>query len=341
MFRSNRSSTLRQNSTRLNLECLENREVPTFFTVNTNSDSVVPDHLTLRQAITLANGAGAGVQFINFDLSVSDSVISLKEQLPEITADLYIVGTITAPGADGPPVDNRVTIQRDATQNDFRLFEVGRSGSAILGDLILLNGHSDGSGGAIYSEGKNLTVTGCEVRSNFAEDYGGGIAAFTGSLEIYDSAINGNDALRRGGAVYYAGAQLTIAHTVCGLNTANGGAGICISQPIGVVTSATLNHVEIVGNISSGDGGGIWTDATALLLTGDTYIHSNITTNDGGGIYVFNGKTTFAGVRMAYDQADQGKEIYAVQGATTTLAFNWELGGVDLPQGANILVWGP
>ena len=327
---------------RLNLQTLESREVPTFFTVDTPSDTPVANKLTLREAIVKANGDNNTPHTINFALTAGENVITIGDQLPAITCEISIVGTIAAQGADGPPTDNRVTIQRDPENEDltdkFRLFEVTAAGMASFQSLKMLNAISPGDGGAIRSFGLKLTVTGCDIINNSALGSGGGIAAFDGILEISKSSISGNNAREgHGGGIWFAGSQIQVSKSVIALNFAGyTGGGISITSDLRPV-AAVLDKVEIVGNITEGDNGaGIWSSATTLLLTGDTFIHNNIGADKGGGIFLASGKTTIAGVRLGPNQAKVGKGAFVAVGAQVVTDEN--LGGLQLYGGDDVFV---
>jgi hypothetical protein len=81
---------------RLILQSLEDRTVPTTYTVTDPGDNGTG---TLRDAITRANG-DPGPDIINFDTAgqfASAQTINLDSMLPEITTDLTIVGPGSPP----------------------------------------------------------------------------------------------------------------------------------------------------------------------------------------------------------------------------------------------------
>src|SRR5262249_48470264 len=90
----------------------------------------------------------------------------------------------------------------------------------LQGGTISLN-RARSSGGAITNAG-TLALTGCEVRSNFADDDstggGGGIFNAGGTVTAENCLIRSNQANRNGGGILHGGGSLRLSH--CGL-TAN------------------------------------------------------------------------------------------------------------------------
>src|SRR5262249_53458055 len=114
---------------RLTLEALEDRLVPSTFTVMNTSDSGAG---SLRQAILYAN-VSAGADVINFDPAAfsTPSTIGLLSSLPDITDDLTING----------PTAARLTISGGYS---VRILSVS-AGDVTLSYLTLANGEARGA----------------------------------------------------------------------------------------------------------------------------------------------------------------------------------------------------
>ena len=91
-----------------------------------------------------------------------------------------------------------------------RLFEVSPGGSLTL-TLLKLSGGAAENGGAIYSDGANLTLDGCVFDGNVATDGdGGAVWADGGTVTIVGGEFLGNSATLNGGAVLATNASLVV-----------------------------------------------------------------------------------------------------------------------------------
>src|SRR5438270_368197 len=98
-LRERTSMRVRRPASRLRLEPLEDRCLPSTFTVLNTADSGAG---SLRQAILDANAA-AGADVINFNVGGGVQTISPTSLLPQITGSVTIDGT-TQPGFAGSPL---------------------------------------------------------------------------------------------------------------------------------------------------------------------------------------------------------------------------------------------
>src|SRR5262245_4172433 len=164
LFSSRTPRTLRKAPARCqpSLEALEDRLVPTTFTVSRLADDTLAG--SLRWAITQAN-AVPGDDNINFTVT---GTVQLTGALPDLKSNLAIQG----PGAGS------LTVRRN-TGGDYRIFRVN-SATVALSGLTITNGSSS-EGGGIQNDFGTLTVSNCTVSGNSASD-GGGIRNFGGTL---------------------------------------------------------------------------------------------------------------------------------------------------------------
>src|SRR5207253_8691758 len=123
-------------TTRLRLEQLEDRLVPSTFTVNTLADTADagPTVTSLRGAITAANSQ-PGDDVINFSVT---GTINLTGALPDLSSNIQIQG----PGAAS------LNVHRD-TGGDYRIFTVEGGQTVVLDGLTISNGSTDVYGGGI------------------------------------------------------------------------------------------------------------------------------------------------------------------------------------------------
>ena len=222
-----RRGTRRRPTAAVAIEHLEDRRLLTVLTVNSLADNTTAgDNLvTLREAINAANGdtatdlnqTGSGADTIVFDPSLTaagDVSIQLSQfdtglDNGEFGPSAFIIGTdITIQGATG---NNGITIVRNGSGANFRLFHVFAGGSLKLDSLTLTGGVARGgdgfqggggalgAGGAIFNQGA-VTVTGSTFTGNTAQGgNGGNNANGGGGGGVGANAVNGTGGGPNGG----------------------------------------------------------------------------------------------------------------------------------------------
>jgi hypothetical protein len=241
---------------RLRLERLEDRTVPTIWTVTTLADSGTG---SLRAAV---QGAADG-DVINFSPSLDGHAIDLTTGTLVVEHSISIAG----PGA------NQLTVERSYVQNTpaFRIFAILPENNVSISGLTIQNGLVDTDqngypvvstalGGGIYNaSGANLTVTGSMVTGN-------------GAYSV--NQTNQIDSLAEGGGIYNAGTA-TVSLTTLSYNSA-GGSWATYAQPGGGAAA----------------GAGIY-NAGTLTLSG--CVVSNNTIASSAGVDPITGQSTYTG----------------------------------------------
>ncbi|GHV83579.1 hypothetical protein AGMMS50212_09260 [Spirochaetia bacterium] len=162
-------------------------------------------------------------------------------------------------------------------------------------DITLTGGSINASGGGILlSEDSNITLlNGTKITEN-TSDTGGGIHVLAGTLTIDGADISNNIAGNGGG--------VCIGDNVSGLN------------PNGTVI---FKRGTISGNLTNGNGGGIWIYGDFTMEGGNIY--GNSTSANGGGIWIKEyGIMTYNNGSIRTNIANQGKSIYAAVYSTVT-----------------------
>jgi hypothetical protein len=280
------------------LEPLEDRLTPTTFTVMTNSDAVVHNGLSLRDAITKANADSqtGGSDTIVFDPGLQGKTIVLAQGPLELKG----TGTIT--------IDDQANQIKLSGGNVSNILVVDSGTTALMVGFSFINGRiisadSDVRAGGIQNDG-NLTITDSLIDSNSVTTLGTGKNAFgggiynTGTLTITNSTISNNvaDAVNQvfGGGIFNSGTlQLTNSHvdnnssvsaTVqTSPNVASQGSGIFSSGPLTIDTGSTVNNNNASGSGTPLLGGGIY--ATSTLVIDASTIKGNSAAGGGGGIF--------------------------------------------------------
>jgi hypothetical protein len=285
-----------RNRARPRLEALEERLSPANYVVDRlDNDSVGMGNTgSLRYCISQANAA-AGDHTITFDVG---GFLTLTSPLPALQKNIEIVGSgmnglfINRSGAVGTP--------------PFRLFEVESSKTCAIWSMTIYNGLVDGNGGGILNRGTinlynltihsnnaangggiyntasgNLTISGCYIRNNKAEIFGGGIYNAGTVYVQYNSEIHHNEAVGRGGGIF---------------NSSSGYCGITDQSEIYINTAGSfgggianygtfdMDGGKLEANSAGADGGGILNSGTAWFYW--VAISNNQAQGDGGGFFL-------------------------------------------------------
>ena len=251
------------------------RDVATKFRLMAVNTGVV---LEIHQA-TLSNGHSTGdggaIYSNNGDVRLHDSTISGNAADDE-------GGGIHQYGNASQAADGAIVVE-DST---FRANEATQGGaitvrgdffdkSAVDIDTSLFEGNQ---GGAIYSDGGNVSVTASTFAGNSA-NVGGAISAFESDLAISGSTLSDNSATVRGGGIW------------------------------GDTAGITIVNSTMSGNSALSSGGGIYTQGFAL-----TVLNSTITENEaalrGGGIHAYSTNLTLERSLISGNAAPESPEVY-------------------------------
>jgi hypothetical protein len=269
------------------LEILEDRVVPSNFTVNSNGDSGTGSGTTgdLRYCITQANTVGGSN---TIDFSFPSAAISLNSALPTITNNL----TINGKGANRLIIDGQGASSILSTDQDKGAQPV----IVNISGLNLING-SASFGGAIGIFGHDsLTITDCVIAYNTATVNAGGVLNDFSTLTLIGCTLSGNSAGGYGGAIQNEGGSLTLIDCTLASNSAGyKGGGIASTGG----ASTTVVSCTLAGNSAPlASGGGLFND------NGDTTtMYNTIVANDAGGD-VSNAGTLTGGNNLVQDGSD-------------------------------------
>src|SRR5262245_49518646 len=187
--------TPRRPNPRLRVEALDDRCLPSTFTVTNLFDSGAG---SLRAAVAAAN-ANPGADAIDF---ATTGNIALTSGQLDITASL----TINGPG------ESALTVSGEGIS---RVFGIAGNPTVVIAGLTVANGSTTGSpGGGLSMAGGTVTLDHVTVTGNFADGNPGGFSY------VYYPAGDG-----LGGGLYVAGGTLTLDQCTVSGNYAGGGAG--------------------------------------------------------------------------------------------------------------------
>ncbi len=257
--RSSHSPAVRRRGTRLAVEQLEDRTIPSTYYAATAS-ALIAD-------ISAANQAGGANTIVLTALSTSPYVLTAADNATDGGNGLPVIAANDNLTIQG----NGDTIQRSTASGTpaFRLFDVAAGASLTLTNLTLANGQviagtgMNAYGGGIYSSG-SLTLTNATLSSNSAQAssgnvYGGGLCVAGGTVTVTNGALSSNSAI--GGNAY--------------------GGGVFVSSAAAItvtLTNVTLSSNSAIGGDGvvggEGEGGGLYVAGGTVSLTNDT-ISSN------------------------------------------------------------------
>jgi len=260
--------------------------------------------ITVPAGSTLTIEAGAEVSFQNW-------------------YSLTVNGTLLANGTTASPILFTATTSPGWLGIRF----VNAPYGSLLDHVIVEKGRATGaspldSGGGIYIDGSNPTISNSIIRDNFAKNSGGGIYLNNSNATLVGNSIINNQAGQGG--------------------TSNGGGlAVWYSNPAITDNIISGNSVNISGSYTtpSGYGGGLFLRSSDAVLTGnlisDNHVKAALNSNArGGGLYLYYGSPVFINNTIAGNSLEnQSTGYYSIKegGGIYTLHSN--------PTFVNTILW--
>jgi hypothetical protein len=270
--------------------------IPRNFVVDSVSDeddgNISPGHLSLREAIRLANEQSPSAATISFSPSVfgTQKTITLDPALGglEIKAAVPIIGpgvnllTISGSGA-GYALE--INLRTATTQMDISGLTFAKatytSADIIAGQVTFHNCNFTGSQQAIDVEGtSNLTLDGCDVTDNNIGIFTSGYYAGGLLVVVRQSTFERNEQ----GIFGYSPEAITVDQSLFANNLSPDGNGAAISAGNGNVL---IQNSTFAGNRAV-QGGAIYMSQGNLQIVNST-LTDNSAASNGGAIYFGNG----------------------------------------------------
>jgi hypothetical protein len=264
---------------------------------------------TLSWAVGQVN-AHPGTDTIAFS-SLFDSAQTITLTGGQLTLSDKATTTITGPGA------NLLTINGNKKS---RVLEISGGSAAVSGLTITKGTVNSGSGGGVWNNGGNLTLTDVVMSRNDDNDQrvggGGGLANSGGTTTLTNCTLNNDYAGNAGGALYNNSGNTTLINcTVTGNQCGNGPGGGLYTK--GSDRTLSLTNCTVTSNIAHYGGGGLFNDNTTVRLA-NCIIGGNLATpfkyNDIDGDYTNAGPNSIGSSAFLTGLGDYG-------GQTPTIAL--------------------
>jgi fibronectin-binding autotransporter adhesin len=258
-----------------------------------NNGTIVMQNCTVsNNQIIAVSGVGGGI-YNRSNMTIDGSAIQWNAAIQD-GGGIYNIGALVVTNSQvnenqgrygGGLYNNKTMRLTNITIRGNHGRYGGGINNDVTGDVTLINSDvSDNE--ATHNAGgiRNrsiFTITNTTLYSNTASA-GGGIYNLTeGKSDVMSSTLSHNIANGHAGGIYNMGA-MTITESIVSDNEAKGdlkiGGGIWNAGG-----SLTLLNSTVSGNVASGNGGGIYTEAP--LSARDVTISGNVTRQHGGGIY--------------------------------------------------------
>ncbi len=248
----------------------------------------------LREAVEAANTNAAVGECVAGMAGMDTITFSVTGTIALTAGELVIDDalTITGPGANGLTISG---------SNLSRVFTINGGVTATIETLTIADGRATGGSTKV----------------------GGGIANFSGTLNVINSTLSNNSASggggdNFGGGIYNIGTLNVINSTLSsnsasGDNSYNNGGGIAnFSGTLNVINS-TLSNNSASASSSTNKGGGIANFSGTLNLTSSTlsnnFASGSSSNNEGGGIASYGGTVNAKNTIIAQNTASTGPDF--------------------------------
>ncbi|MFC1492875.1 choice-of-anchor Q domain-containing protein [candidate division KSB1 bacterium] len=195
-------------------------------------------------------------------------------------------------------------------------FESSENSTALLTGFTITNGYATSSGGGIYINGSNPSVSNVTVTGNSASSRGGGIYLSNSNTTLANVAITGNSAISGGGGIYCYNSNPISTNVLISGNSAKNGGGFTLHK-----SDPSLTNMTISGNTASEQGGGIY-----INIAKPNLVNSILWNNSPQEIY-FNQNYEWNLLTISFSVVQGGEAGIVINERGT---INWLEGNLDI-----------
>jgi len=222
-----------------------------------------------------------------------------------------------------PNMANCSFIGNSAIENGGAIGSYNNYGYGMVLTDCFFSDNSAPSGGAIYNDQGDPTLTRCMFDKNRASYEGGGLFNLTGSPVLADCLFTENRSEGDGGGMQNDDGSPTLTECIFIRNFAEDeGGGLCNEDDKDPPLNPKLANCIFTGNTARGDGGGMCNDRSNPEILNCTF--SANSANRGGGIY--NENDSVAVLKNCILFSDSPDEIYDNGAAATATYSNIQSG---------------
>ncbi|MCB9765796.1 MAG: hypothetical protein H6739_38835 [Alphaproteobacteria bacterium] len=201
----------------------------------------------------------------------------------------------------------------EAAEAGSPVITVGSRAEVVIEGLTITGGVAT-SGGGVYCDDAELTLTTSLIGGNTAETHGGGLAGDDCDITLELSVVTANTAGGRGGGLYLEGSHGAVSNSLIEGNVGDEGGGLFIyNGDVDVVDNEirgndALTTDEELWGAGSG-GGGLWMGANSLVR--GNVIAENHTGYNGGGAFFYRGSPSVDANEVLDNRCDEdGAGLY-------------------------------
>jgi predicted outer membrane repeat protein len=182
-------------------------------------------------------------------------------------------------------------------------FDKGEDANAVVAGLTITNGY--GSGGAIFLEGSNPTISYCTITDCFATHDGGAIHCLYSEPVIVNCTFKDNSAGNYGGAVYYYASTGIVENCTFTGNSAKFGGAVHTQYEYYPYGRLAIANCTFIANSATNGGGAMSLNASDLEIVNSTISYNS--GPGGGGLIGWGPSTlTITNSTISHNTSDEG-----------------------------------